>query len=83
MSHPLMANMISFIGISNFSLRDKYILTLRLAHWDILDDILALQYGRGKPLFTVLIASVTCLHFNMQEEDTLEHTYRKCHLCTL
>ena len=27
-------------------------------------------------------ASVMCLHFSMQEEDTLEHTSVKCHLCT-
>ena len=29
------------------------------------------------------MASVMCLHFSMQEEDILEHTNAKCHLCTL
>ena len=29
------------------------------------------------------MASAMCLHFNMQEEDILEHTNGKCHLCTL
>ena len=29
------------------------------------------------------MASVTCLHFSMQEEDILEHTNGKCHMCTL
>jgi hypothetical protein len=29
------------------------------------------------------MAIVACLHFSMQEEDTLEHTNAKCHLCTL
>ena len=32
---------------------------------------------------TVLMASVVCLRFNMQEEDTLEDTNGKCHLCAL
>ena len=29
------------------------------------------------------MASVMCLHFSMQEEDILEHSNDKCHLCTL
>ena len=29
------------------------------------------------------MASVTCLHFNVQEEDVLELTNAKCRLCTL
>ena len=29
------------------------------------------------------MTSVTCFHFSIQEEDILEHTNAKCHLCTL
>ena len=29
------------------------------------------------------MASVMCLYFSMQEEDIVEHTRGKCHLCTL
>ena len=29
------------------------------------------------------MASVMCLYFCMQEEDIVEHTNGKCHLCTL
>jgi hypothetical protein len=29
-----------------------------------------------------IVASVTCLHFSVQEEDILEHSNVKCHLCT-
>ena len=34
-------------------------------------------------LLSTLVASVICLHFIMQEEDTFEHTNVKCHLRTL
>ena len=57
-------------------------MTFRVAHWDTLDDRLASQYPRVRYL-SLLMASVMCLHFNMQEEDILEHTNGKCHLCTL
>ena len=29
------------------------------------------------------MSSVVCLHFSIQEEDIVEHTTVKCHLCTL
>ena len=29
------------------------------------------------------MANVICLHFNMQEEDILEHANVKCYSCTL
>ena len=32
---------------------------------------------------SVLMASVICLYFSMQEEDILKHTNDMCHLCTL
>ena len=32
---------------------------------------------------SVLMASVKCLHFSMQEEYILEHTNGKCLLCAL
>ena len=39
---------------------------------------------KGKILLNTLMASVTCMHFSMQEEDhILEYTNAKCHLCTL
>ena len=38
---------------------------------------------KGKYFLCVLIASVTCLHFNMQEEEMLESINGHCHLCTL
>ena len=31
----------------------------------------------------ILMASVMCLHFKIQEEGILEHTNTKCHKCTL
>ena len=34
---------------------------------------------QGENLLSVLMASVTCLHFGMQEEDVLEYTNGKCH----
>jgi hypothetical protein len=41
-SRPLNAYMIPFINISNFFEWKKiYIMTLRVAHWDTLDDSLA------------------------------------------
>ena len=38
---------------------------------------------QGKIILSILLASVMCLHFGMQEEDILERTNAKCHLCTL
>ena len=38
---------------------------------------------QGKILLNVLMASVMCLYLSMQEEDNLEHTNAKRHLCTL
>ena len=35
-----------------------------------------------KDSLIVLMARVMCLQFSMQEGDILEHTNRKCHLCT-
>ena len=37
----------------------------------------------AKILLSILMVSVMCLHFIMQEEDILEHTNAKCHVCTL
>ena len=38
---------------------------------------------KGKVLLSIQLAKVVCLHINMQEEDILEHTNVKCHMCTL
>ena len=35
----------------------------------------------GNVFLNVLMASVRCLDFNVQEEDIFEHTNGKCHLC--
>ena len=32
---------------------------------------------------SMLMASVTCLHFSMQDKDVLGQINAKCHLCTL
>jgi hypothetical protein len=37
---------------------------------------------KGKIILSILMTSVMCLHLSMQEEDILEHTNGKCHLCT-
>ena len=34
-------------------------------------------------LLSILIASAMYSHFSLQNEDILEHTNAKCHLCTL
>ena len=34
-------------------------------------------------VLNILMASVMCLHFGMQEEDILEHSNGNCQLCTL
>ena len=33
---------------------------------------------QGEDSFELLMASVMCLHFSMQEDDVLEHTNDKC-----
>ena len=38
---------------------------------------------QGEDILSILMASVMCLHFSMQEEDILEHINAKCHLSTL
>ena len=59
-------------------------MTLRVGHWDTLDESLVFEYARGEIFSSVLKASVMCLHFCMQEEEVvLEHTNDKCHLCAL
>ena len=37
---------------------------------------------QAKIILSMLVANVMCLHFHMQEEDTLKHTNAKCHSCT-
>ena len=57
-------------------------MTFRVVHWDTLHKILHLVC-KGKIVLSILMASVMCLHFCMQEEDILEHSNGKYHLCTL
>ena len=81
---PLIANVIPFVNISKFfKWKNMYIMTLRVAHWDTLDDRLALWYAKGKKIMSTLMESVMCLRFSMQEEDIFEHINDKCHLYTL
>ena len=44
-------------------------MTFRVAHWDTWDNSLTYSYARGIFL-SILMASVVCLHFSMQEEVT-------------
>ena len=37
----------------------------------------------GEDISSVLMASVMCIHFSMQEKDILEHTDVKSPSCTL
>ena len=39
--------------------------------------------SKGENDLSILLASVTCLHFSVQEEDILEHANAKCRLCIL
>ena len=48
-------------------------MTFRVAHWDSLDDIDLRISMQEEDILSILMASVMCLHFNMQEEDILEH----------
>ena len=46
--------------------------------------MLVLRFSmQGEISLSIPVASVMCLHFNMQEEDILEHANAKCHLRTL
>ena len=79
-----MANMIPFVNISNFfRWKNGHIMTFRVAHWDAWDDSLAFLVCKGKICLSVLMASVMCSHFSMQEEDVLEQGNDKCHLYIL
>ena len=41
-SHPLIVNMISFVNTKKIlQVKNIYIVTSRVAHWDMLDDSLA------------------------------------------
>jgi hypothetical protein len=79
----LIVNMILFINISNFSKWNIiYIQTFGIAHWDTKMRVLQFSMPRED---TIKLNNDKCLcsHYSMQEEDILEHTKSKCHLCTL
>ena len=42
-----------------------------------MDDSLRVLICKGKIFFVVIMASVICFHFRMQEEDILEHIIDK------
>ena len=58
-------------------------MTFIVAHWNTLHDNLVFWFARGRLFFSALMVGVMCLLIDMQEEDILEHTNVKCHLCTL
>ena len=39
-SRPLIADMIPYVNISNFQVKNIFHMTFRVAHWDMLDDSL-------------------------------------------
>ena len=51
--------------------------------WDDSFTVGLVCKGGGGILSSILMASVTYLHFHMQEEDSLQNINAKCHLCTL
>ena len=53
-----------------------------IAHWNTEIIVLCFCMQRGY-IMSILMASVMCLHFSIQEKDILEHTNAKCHSCTL
>ena len=44
--------------------------------------VLRVYKGGDIILLSILMASVMCLYFGMQEKDIFEHTNGKCRLCT-
>ena len=54
-------------------------MAFRAVDWDALDDNLVFSM-QGEHIWSILMASVMCLHLRMQEEDIREHTNDKCHL---
>ena len=58
-------------------------LTLSVVNWDTWDNSFYVSIRKGNILLIILMTRVMCLYFSMHEEDILEHTNVKCHLCTL
>ena len=78
MSRPLIVNMILFVNISNF-LKQKfiYVMIFGVPHLDTRVDSFVFIVCKGKMLLSILMISVMCLRFCMQDENILEL------LCTL
>ena len=70
MSHLLVVIMILYINIGN-------VLNGTIVYFMIFNVVC-----KGKIFLSILMPSVTCFHFSVQEEDKLWHSYAKCHLCT-
>jgi hypothetical protein len=81
--HPLIYIIILFTNISNF-LKWKfiYITTFSVGHWDAWDDSLCIVICEEKAPLSILTTSFMCLHFNMQEEEILQHTHANILLST-
>ena len=68
--------MILCVNISNYlKCTFMYIMTFIVAHWDTLRRWFHFSM-QGEDIMFVLMASVMCLHFSMQEEYILEHALR-------
>ena len=78
MSRPLIVNMILFVNISNF-LKQKfiYVMIFGVPHLDTRVYCFVFIVCKGKMLLSILMISVMCLRFCMQDENILEL------LCTL
>ena len=81
MSSRLVITIILFVNISNFLKWNKYPMTFSVWHRNTWDD--SFVVCKGHIWLSILMTSVVCLHFSMKEDDVLEHTNIKCHLCTL
>ena len=70
MSRPLIANMILFVDISNFSSERLF----TFSHIGILEKIVCVLICNDNIFLSILMAGVMCSHYSKQEEDILEHT---------
>jgi hypothetical protein len=84
-SRLLIVNTILLVNKGKFSKwKVVYTMTFRVAHWDTgAGSLFFFLFVEENLLLSILMASVMCLHFSMQGDDTLEHMNAKCHLCTL
>ena len=66
-----------------FKMKNDYNMTFSVAHWDTWDESFCILVCKGQTVLSILLTSVMCLHSSIQEEDILQLTYVRCHLCIL